>query len=459
MEAEGQLLNKPNDKLRIKAYKRRWWIISVFSYYAGVNALQWIQYCSITPIIVKYYNVSPLAVDWTSTVFMVVYPILVVPASYIIDKKGIRFAVLTGCTGTLLGTAIKIFSIRNDRFWVALAGNAIVSSACVMISSLPPKLASLWFKSSEVSTACSLGMFGTQMGTAIGYILLPLVVHDHPDPEDIGENLRVINWALTIAMVPVTIAAYAYFPNEPPLPPTLVQAELRETKPKFDTKVFFLSMRDLFLNKAFVVNMLAYSVNMAVFSAIGTLQNRIILTFYEGAYEEVGLMGFLLVMSGVCGTLLIGIVLDKTHKYKETSLINYVLSVLSVVAFIFSLKYRVKLFTYISCVLLGLFTSAYILVGFEFSMELTFPLEESTSGGVLFACTQILSAVVTVAMGYVNLWVGPLRALASLAVLLAMGAFVTAFVPNTLKRQEAFRLNKRDGSLRKPSYHGSRPVF
>lgn len=71
----------------IKASKKRWVILGIFMYYACVNAFQWIEYCSITPIIVKYYNVSTLAVDWTSIIFMGLYPFLVVPASYIIHKK------------------------------------------------------------------------------------------------------------------------------------------------------------------------------------------------------------------------------------------------------------------------------------------------------------------------------------------------------------------------------------
>lgn len=71
----------------IKPSRKRWVILAIFMYYACVNAFQWIEYCSITPIVVKYYNVSTLSVDWTSIIFMALYPFLVIPASYIIDKK------------------------------------------------------------------------------------------------------------------------------------------------------------------------------------------------------------------------------------------------------------------------------------------------------------------------------------------------------------------------------------
>lgn len=74
-------------KFVVEATWKRWVVLSFFMYYACINSFQWIEYCSITLIVVKYYNVSTLSVDWTSIIYMALYPILVVPASYIIDKK------------------------------------------------------------------------------------------------------------------------------------------------------------------------------------------------------------------------------------------------------------------------------------------------------------------------------------------------------------------------------------
>ncbi|CAH1102509.1 unnamed protein product [Psylliodes chrysocephalus] len=456
---EGQLLTKSGSKLPIKAYKRRWWIMFVFMYYAGINALQWIEYSSITAIVVKYYNVSTLAVDWTSTVFMVVYPILVIPASYLIDKKGVRLAVLVGCTGTFIGTAIKVLSIRGDMFWLVLVGNTIVSASCLVIVCLPPKLASLWFQANEVSTACSLGVFGSQMGSAIGFVLPPFLVHDHDNLEDIGSNLKVLCWVLAIAMIPPTVAVFLYFPDEPPLPPSNVQAVLRENKVQFDTKVFFLSIKDLFLNTGFVIHLCGYGINIAVFSAIGTLLSQFILSFFEGANQEAGFMGFILIIAGMIAMLAFGILLDKTHKYKEIALFNYFFAGVSILCLMFALKYRLKIMTYVACILVGIFTNAYMMVGFEFGMELTFPAEESTTSGIMLASSQILGAIFTISLGYINLWLGPFWALSTQVVMMFIGTIATAFVPNDLRRQEAFRRNSPEYSVRKASYHGSRPMF
>ncbi|XP_057667825.1 uncharacterized MFS-type transporter C09D4.1-like isoform X1 [Diorhabda carinulata] len=445
-ENEVELLKKPTEENQeIKAYKRRWLIMCIFMYYACINALQWIEYSSITYVIVKYYNVSTLAVDWTSTIYMALYPVLVIPASYIIDKKGLRAAGLIGCIGTLLGTSLKVISIRNDLFWVVLLGQAIVSSSQLVIVCLPPKLAAIWFKASEVSTACSLGVFGTQMGCAIGYILPPLIVQDSDDMESIGNQIKILCWILTGSMIPVTIAVIIYFPKEPPLPPSNAQAKLRRQKEEFDTRLFFTSIVKLFRNKGFVIHMVAYSINIAVFSAVGTLLNQFILQFFEGANEDAGWMGFVMVVSGMVGSIFFGVLLDKTHKYKEVTLFIYFCSALSIVCLMFTLKYKMRVLTYVSCCLLGIFTNAYMPVGFELAIELTFPSEESTTAGILLACTQCTGVIFVVALGFFNQIYGAFWSLATQSVLLFIGTGVTTYVPNIKLRLEACKQNNGTG--------------
>lgn len=81
-------LEKTEDNvLIVKSTKKRWFILGMFMYYGCMNGFQWIEYCSITPTVVRYYNVSTLSVDWTGIIYNALYPILVIPASYVIDKQ------------------------------------------------------------------------------------------------------------------------------------------------------------------------------------------------------------------------------------------------------------------------------------------------------------------------------------------------------------------------------------
>lgn len=81
------VLNSEKTEVVIKVYKRRWFVLFIFILYSALSALQWIQYSIITNIITKYYNVSAQTVDWTSIVYMLLYSPLILPVSYIVDKK------------------------------------------------------------------------------------------------------------------------------------------------------------------------------------------------------------------------------------------------------------------------------------------------------------------------------------------------------------------------------------
>lgn len=138
--------------------------------------------------------------------------------------QGLRWAALFGGLGTAFGTVVKIFSVQPHLFWVAMLGQVILAVSQTVILNLPPKIASVWFGANEVkllqnfgsvtntinfqqvSTACALGVFGTQIGTAIGFILPSLVVKNHDSIDEIGKDLYLLNWILSGVMIPIGIA-------------------------------------------------------------------------------------------------------------------------------------------------------------------------------------------------------------------------------------------------------------
>lgn len=91
MEADTQL------------YRSRFLMLFLFVMYSMSNAFQWIEYAIITNIVSEYYNVEEFAINWTSMIYMASYIPLIFPANWILEKKGLRFAVLLGSFGTCLG--------------------------------------------------------------------------------------------------------------------------------------------------------------------------------------------------------------------------------------------------------------------------------------------------------------------------------------------------------------------
>lgn len=79
--------------------------------------------------------------------------------------QGLRAAVLIGIAGTCLGAWIKVASVSPDRFWVAFLGQSVVALSQIFILSIPARLAAVWFGPEQVSSACSIGVFGNQVRT------------------------------------------------------------------------------------------------------------------------------------------------------------------------------------------------------------------------------------------------------------------------------------------------------
>jgi large-conductance mechanosensitive channel len=74
------------NKLEFKVYKRRWAMLALYLGYVVISAFQWIQYSIIADVIVHYYGVSYLAVNWTSMVFMLAFVITIIPATWLYNK-------------------------------------------------------------------------------------------------------------------------------------------------------------------------------------------------------------------------------------------------------------------------------------------------------------------------------------------------------------------------------------
>lgn len=147
----------------IKVSRRRWAVVLLFSCYSMCNAFQWIQYSSISNIFMRFYGVSAFAIDWLSMCYMLTYIPLLLPVAWLLEKFGLRTIALTGSALNCLGAWVKLGSLEPHLFPVTVLGQVICSVAQVFILGMPSRLASVWFGANEVSTACSVAVFGNQV--------------------------------------------------------------------------------------------------------------------------------------------------------------------------------------------------------------------------------------------------------------------------------------------------------
>ena len=95
-------------KNQIQVYPYRWVVLFVFALICAIIQIQWLTFASVAREARLFYNVSALQIDFLSLIFMIIFLLVCIPASYIIDRFGIRVglgigAVLTGIFGLMKG--------------------------------------------------------------------------------------------------------------------------------------------------------------------------------------------------------------------------------------------------------------------------------------------------------------------------------------------------------------------
>ncbi|XP_067312358.1 heme transporter FLVCR2 [Pseudorasbora parva] len=427
----GDLSRAPSTRL----YRRRWLILLLFSSYSLCNAFQWIQYGIINNIFMKFYSVSSFAVDWLSMVYMLTYIPFIFPVTWLLERKGLRMIALFAAFINCAGTWVKVASVQPSLFWVTMLGQVICSFAQVFILGMPSQVASVWFGSDEVSTACAIGVFGNQLGIAIGFLIPPILVPNVDEVSELAQHIRVMFYITAAVASLILVLVVFVFQDKPDMPPSLAQVALREMPTEHNS--YMASIARLLSNKPFIILLISYGLNVGCFYAVSTLLNRMIIEHYPGEEVNAGRIGLTLVIAGVVGSLICGIWLDKTKTYKQTTLSVYLLSFVGMLIYTFTLNLGHLWVVFLTSGVLGFFMTGYLPLGFEFAVELTYPESEGTSSGLLNCSAQIFGIAFTIIQGKILDNYSTLAGNIFLCVFLFIGSIMTALIKSDLRRQKA----------------------
>ncbi|KAI4892281.1 hypothetical protein NFI96_012007 [Prochilodus magdalenae] len=427
-----------------RLYKRRWAIVFLFSSYSLCNAFQWIQYGIINNIFMRFYSVSSFAIDWMSMVYMLTYIPFIFPVTWLLDKKGLRVVALVASSINCLGTWIKVTSVRPNLFWVTMLGQFACSFAQVFILGMPSRIASVWFGSGEVSTACSIGVFGNQLGIAIGFLVPPILVPNVEDLDQLAYHISIMFYITAGVATLIFILVIIVFQEKPDIPPSQAQAAMRNMSPQEYS--YLASIRRLIHNKPFVLLIITYGLNVGCFYAVSTLLNRMIIDHYPGEEVNAGRIGLTIVIAGMVGSLICGIWLDKTKTYKQTTLAVYLLTFVGMLVYAFTLNLGHLWIVFVTAAALGFFMTGYLPLGFEFAVELTYPESEGTSSGLLNCSAQVFGIIFTICQGKIIDYYGTLAGNIFLCVFLFLGTIMTAFIKADLRRQKANQLAQTEAA-------------
>src|SRR5574341_850091 len=154
-----------------EVYPYRWIVLGAFMLATAANQLLWITFAPITGQATAYYRVSDLDVGMLSMSFMIVYVLVSIPASWVIDTYGIRVGVgigaaLTGVFGLLRG-------LTGHGYALVLASQVGIAVGQPFILNALTTVAGRWFPPKERATAAGLGSLAIYLGILLGLAVTP----------------------------------------------------------------------------------------------------------------------------------------------------------------------------------------------------------------------------------------------------------------------------------------------
>ncbi|KAL5103047.1 Feline leukemia viru subgroup C receptor-related protein 2 [Taenia crassiceps] len=489
ISTENQKRQTDVDSFEPVLFKKRWLMLILFSSVSMLNAFQWLHINIVLPSAIFFWNSSlpsdqqgkDVAIAWLSMLYMLVYIPMIVPATWLLNHYGLRVSILIGAALQVLGAWIKCLSAElsqpvsspasNASFPLLMVAQLLCALSQVFLLGVPAQLAATWFSNSELAMATAIGVFGNQVGCALGFGLPPLMVPSVTsstsvaDFEDFRRGFRIMLYG-GAAIMTVDLALVAiFFREEPKIAPSLAQykrilqrrAQLAGDKPDeadfgFDhesssvltaeetelvNQSYFHQVRYCFKCVSFILLNICYGVNTGVYYEIGTLLNSIVAEFFPTEQVAIGWIGFSMVIAGLVGSIVAGAVLKKTGLYRRVLIIFYILSVVSMGAFMGSIYSNLIGTVFLTMILLGFFQSGFLPLGYEYAAEITYPIGEGLTSGILNTSAHIFGIILTQAATAMIGKYGGLPTNIFILVCMVVAAVPACFMKDDLKRQRA----------------------
>jgi sugar phosphate permease len=350
-----------------KVYGYRWVMLSVYMIVIAVNQLLWITFAPITSEAVQHYAVSDLKIGILSMCFMIVYLIVSIPASWIIDTYGIRIGVGTGAVLTgLFGLLRGLFSSNYSLVLLAQIGIAIGQP---FLLNAITKVAARWFPIEERATASGLGTLSSYVGILTGMILTPWLVN--------GSGITRMLYIYGIFALIAAVVFMAFVRERPPVAPC---------RPDQEERALALDgLKLIFKNKNFNWLMFIFFIGLGVFNAVTTwIEN--ILRPRGFTSVQAGMTGGLMIAGGILGALVLPILSDRYRKRIPFIMIALAGATISLIGITIGTSYFIIL---MSGIAFGFFLLSSGPIGFQYGAEITYPVSEGTSNGFLLLAGQI----------------------------------------------------------------------
>jgi cyanate permease len=395
-----------------KVYRFRWTILSIYMFLVAVNQMLWITFAPITSDATRYYGVSDIWIGILSMCFMIVFVVFSIPASWIIDKYGIRVGVGIGAAFT--GVFGLLRGLVTTNFELLLMAQVGIAIGQPFILNAITKFAARWFPIEERATAAGLGSLAMYAGILAGMILTPYLI--------IGSGIGGMLYIYGIIAMIAAVVFVAFAKEGPPTAPCRPDQEERS--------LVYDGIKNIFKVRDFNWLLFIFFIGLGVFNCVTTwIEN--ILNPRGFSNTQAGITGGLMIAGGILGAIIIPMLSDHYRKRTPFIIIALAGATISLVGITFTTTYWLLL---VSGAGLGFFLLSSGPIGFQYGAEITYPTSEGTSNGMLLLMGQISGIAFIFAM---DIFKSPKTGSMTLPLTVLIGLMVVGILVSTQLRESS----------------------
>ncbi|CAH1264533.1 DIRC2 [Branchiostoma lanceolatum] len=413
-----------------RVYKRRWYILGLFSLLAATQCMVWNVWGPISDSAKFVFGWHDSDIALLTNWGPIAYIPLAVPFSWLMDVKGLRISVIVTAFLVFAGTGIRCVTAFyiGAATWLMNIGQCLNGMAGPVAMSAPAVLSAAWFPHEQRATATAIGTILGCLGSAASFIIGPLIVRsraaNHTGHHNVSgyeslfdeeirlsinetvfdvvlggivdetcifvsifptewkterDEIMILMYAEFALSAALFLASIIYFPDKPPTPPTLTAATERLD--------FRTGVKQLLRNGRFWLIFLAYGAAEGTYGCWGGILD-VNLSPQNITQMEAGWVGFYGSITGGASAIIIGRVADfMGGHYKLTVLVLSLVLIGSTLWFTFMLYISIIPFStvslYASFLLIQVACLGCIPLFYELGVEASYPIAEGITSGVL----------------------------------------------------------------------------
>lgn len=376
----------------VKAYRYRYLILLSLVLMIFSVEIQWLNLAPVGRVANRFYQdqfsvsyANP--VDLLSLVYLVVFVIASLPASYLLRRLGIRWLVWIASAFSIFGSLTKWLYL--EQYSIVLLGQFFLALSQALVLTSITEIVSRWFPVRERGMAVGITSASQYFSLALVMILSPLLVVNQAGNPAWGngfENLMRF-WAL-FSTVAALIPAFLIREN-PPTPSSAL--------PSSPNKGFFSSFKAMnqipSLRGLMIIFSIGWGVLMTLFIKIDAISELL------GFSDSNGFLGIAMFAGGMIGAILLPALSDRFRRRKLFFVFCNVCSIPGILLLVFCQQIGAmflgsEAIALIGSSIIGLSLLASIPIGSQYAAELGQGISEEVIQSLLLLFSQAACAII-----------------------------------------------------------------